>query len=139
MIAKNYIKHPDALRVQRELFFIGYRNSPLLMRLIGVIMDQRPAVPEWFKKAREAAKALAKKVKNSIGLLLTMKGKICIPFPYVEKKKTTNAFNPVLHAEPEDQDQMAYMGIYRTYSQQKGFGKNRRPVNCWNKDYNFKD
>lgn len=66
MIANNYIKHPEALRVQKELFFIGFHNSPLLMRLIGVVMDQKPSTPEWFKKVRAAGKALAKKVKNSI-------------------------------------------------------------------------
>lgn len=66
MIAKNYIRHPEALRFQREMFSNGYHNSPRLMRLMEVIFDWTPTIPAWWTAAKAAAKALAKQVKKSI-------------------------------------------------------------------------
>ena len=66
MIAKNYKKHPEALRFQRELFSNGYHNSPRIMRLMECIFDWTPAVPEWWRAAKIRARALAKVVKKTI-------------------------------------------------------------------------
>jgi hypothetical protein len=66
MIARNYIKHPEALRFQREMFSNGYHNSPRIMRLMECIFDQRPNLPDWWKAAKAAANALAKTVKKAI-------------------------------------------------------------------------
>jgi len=65
MIAANYIKHPEALRFQRELFSNGYHNSPRIMRLIEVIFDWKPSVPDWVKTAASRAKRLVKQWKNA--------------------------------------------------------------------------
>lgn len=66
MIAMNYIKHPEALRFQCEMFSNGYHNSPRIMRLMQCIFDQRPDVPQWFKDMRAKAKALVKAWKNQM-------------------------------------------------------------------------
>ena len=66
MIARNYTKHPEALRFQRELFSNGFHNSPRIMRLIECIFDWTPAVPGWWTAAKNRARALAKAVKKSI-------------------------------------------------------------------------
>jgi hypothetical protein len=66
MIAKNYMKHPEALRFQRELFSSGYHNSPRIMRLMECIFDWSPAAPAWWTAAKARARALAKTVKKSI-------------------------------------------------------------------------
>jgi len=66
MIAANYIKHPEALRFQRELFSNGYHNSPRIMRLVEVIFDWKPNVPQWFIDFRNRAKKLARSVKKAL-------------------------------------------------------------------------
>lgn len=66
MIAKNYMKHPEALRFQRELFSNGYHNQPRIMRLMECIFNWTPAVPAWWASAKARARALAKAVKKSI-------------------------------------------------------------------------
>lgn len=71
MIAKNYMKHPEALRFQRELFSNGYHNSPRIMRLMECIFDWAPATPAWWTAAKAKARALAKAVKKSLQSLFT--------------------------------------------------------------------
>lgn len=60
MIAKNYIRYPEALRFQVEMFSNGYKNSPRIMRLMTVIFKQIADVPAWVKEAAAAAKRLVK-------------------------------------------------------------------------------
>jgi hypothetical protein len=60
MIAKNYIKYPEALRFQCEMFSNGYHNSPRIMRLVECIFEWTPTVPAWFKEQKERAKLLTK-------------------------------------------------------------------------------
>lgn len=69
MIAMNYIKHPEALRFQCEMFSNGYHNSPRIMRLMQCIFDQRPDVPQWFKDMRAKAKALVQAWKKKQDVL----------------------------------------------------------------------
>lgn len=64
MIAKNYIRFPEALRFQIEMFSNGYKNSPRIMRLMTVIFKQVQDVPAWVKKAAAAAKRLVKMWKS---------------------------------------------------------------------------
>lgn len=59
MIAKNYLKHPEALRFQRELFHNGFKNSPRIMRLMECIFNFAPTTPQW-------AKDLARKARNLV-------------------------------------------------------------------------
>lgn len=66
MIAKNYIKFPEALRFQVELFSNGYKNSPRIMRLMTVIFDQRPDVPQWWKDLKSAERRLIKHWKKAL-------------------------------------------------------------------------
>lgn len=66
MIAKNYIKHPEALRFQMEMFFSGYKNNPRFMRLMQCIFDQTPDTPAWWTEAKGRARAAAQLVKKSI-------------------------------------------------------------------------
>lgn len=60
MIAKNYIRYPDALRFQVEMFSNGYHNSPRIMRLMEVIFEWKEAAPQWFLEQRGRAKLLVK-------------------------------------------------------------------------------
>ncbi len=60
MIASNYIKYPEALRFQCEMFSNGYKNSPRIMRLMTVIFDWKLQAPQWVKDAMAKAKRLAK-------------------------------------------------------------------------------
>lgn len=69
MIAKNYIKYPEALRFQVEMFSNGYHNSPRIMRLMEVIFNFQPEVPAWVKEAAARAKALVKRWKAAQVLL----------------------------------------------------------------------
>lgn len=66
MIAKNYIKYPEALRFQCEMFSNGYKNSPRIMRLMTVIFDWKVETPQWFKDAQARAKALVKVWKKAM-------------------------------------------------------------------------
>ena len=65
MIAKNYIRYPEALRFQVEMFSNGYKNSPRIMRLMTVIFEWKDAIPAWVKDAAAAAKRLVKHWKKS--------------------------------------------------------------------------
>ena len=65
MIASNYIKHPEALRFQRELFSNGYHNSPRIMRLMQCIFDWKPSIPQWWKDAKAKAGILVKAWKKA--------------------------------------------------------------------------
>lgn len=60
MIAKNYIRYPEALRFQVEMFSNGYHNSPRIMRLMEVIFEWKEATPQWLIEQRERAKLLVK-------------------------------------------------------------------------------
>jgi hypothetical protein len=66
MIAKNFMKYPEALRFQRELFSNGYHNSPRIMRLMECVFDWTATVPNWWKEAKGRARDLAKRVRKSI-------------------------------------------------------------------------
>lgn len=64
MIATNYIKHPEALRFQCEMFSNGYHNSPRIMRLMQVIFDWKEDAPQWFLEQRSREKRLVKAWKS---------------------------------------------------------------------------
>lgn len=66
MIAKNYLKHPDALRFQRELFHNGFKNSPRIMRLMECVFKFAPEVPQWAKDAARRARQLVKAWKSAM-------------------------------------------------------------------------
>jgi hypothetical protein len=60
MIAANYLKHPEALRFQRELFHNGFKNSPRIMRLMECVFKFAPDVPQWAKDMARKARQLVK-------------------------------------------------------------------------------
>ena len=60
MIARNFIRYPDALRFQRELFHNGFKNSPRIMRLMECVFTFAPDVPQWVKDATRKARQLVK-------------------------------------------------------------------------------
>lgn len=66
MIAKNFVKYPEALRFQCEMFSNGYHNSPRIMRLMECVFDWSATVPDWWKEAKGRARDLAKRVRKSI-------------------------------------------------------------------------
>jgi len=66
MIAKNFVKYPESLRYQREMFSNGYHNSPRIMRLIECVFDWSATIPDWWKEAKGRARDLAHRVKKSI-------------------------------------------------------------------------
>lgn len=63
MIAKNYIRYPEALRFQVEMFHRSYKNSPRIMRLMECIFSFSASVPSWVREAKLRASALVKKWK----------------------------------------------------------------------------
>lgn len=65
MIAANYIKYPEALRFQREMFSNGYHNSPRIMRLMECMFTWTASIPQWVKDAKRRAVALVKVWKNT--------------------------------------------------------------------------
>jgi hypothetical protein len=66
MIAKNFMKFPEALRFRREMFSNGYHNQPRIMRMMECIFNQRPSAPDWWTMAKAKARDLAKRVKKAI-------------------------------------------------------------------------
>lgn len=110
MIASNYIKHPEALRFQCEMFSNGYHNSPRIMRLMGVIFDQRPDVPQWFKDMRSKAKALVKKWKKQMVDMFKPEAKAM-----TEQEVENQYFAPILHASNHSQEHLKASGNYRNF------------------------
>jgi len=89
VIARNYTRHPEALRFQRELFSNGYHNQPRLMRLMECIFDWTPAAPAWWTAAKAKARALAKAIKKSIADFfkeMTVKASDQLSFPFETPK-----------------------------------------------------
>lgn len=82
MIASNYLKHPEALRFQRELFHNGYKNSPRIMRLMECVFKFAPEVPQW---AKEAARKVRQLVQGWKGAQICLNFKV--PFDWFEKAK----------------------------------------------------
>ncbi|MDO8447548.1 MAG: hypothetical protein Q7T10_01925 [Rhodoferax sp.] len=79
MIAKNYIKYPEALRFQCEMFSNGYHNSPRIMRLVEVIFSWTPTIPAWFTSARTKAKQLVKAWKKMQSEMFDKRGQVVTP------------------------------------------------------------
>lgn len=65
MIAKNYLKHPEALRFQRELFHNGFKNSPRIMRLMECVFNFAPTTPQWAKDLARKARQLVQAWKSA--------------------------------------------------------------------------
>jgi hypothetical protein len=65
MIAKNYSKHPEALRFQRELFHNGFKNSPRIMRLMECVFNFTPTTPQWAKDLARKARQLVQAWKRA--------------------------------------------------------------------------
>lgn len=63
MIAKNFLKYPEALRFQRELFHNGFKNSPRIMRLMECVFNFAPTTPQWAKDLARKARNLVKSWK----------------------------------------------------------------------------
>lgn len=60
-ICKSYIKNPDALRFQKELFARTFgKHFTILSRLTQCVCQIRNETPQWFKDAHERALQLVK-------------------------------------------------------------------------------
>jgi hypothetical protein len=140
MIAKNYIKYPEALRFQCEMFSNGYHNSPRIMRLMEVIFDWSATVPDWVKEAKTRARNLVKAWKSRMVEMFEMlktKAKKIDPrqlelmlFPEPEAKEywkdnaqpiqifiatQPKGFTPTLHTDKGKRDFMRASGAYRLF------------------------
>ena len=62
MIAANYVRHPEAMQHQRELWSKSKRDT-IMMRIAGLIMRGGP-VPAWVTAAKTQARALSSAVKT---------------------------------------------------------------------------
>lgn len=62
MIARNYVKFPEAMQAQRELWSKSRRDT-IMMRIAGLIMRGTTA-PAWVKAAKAAAHKLANAIKT---------------------------------------------------------------------------
>lgn len=77
MIAKNFIRYPEALRFQREMFSNGYHNSPRIMRLMEVIFAWKATTPEWVKEAQTRSRNLVNAWKSRmVDMLESVKAKV---------------------------------------------------------------
>ena len=64
-ICKSYIKNPDALRFQKELFARTFgKHYTILARLTQCICKVVEAVPQWVKDAKKRATDLVKHWKT---------------------------------------------------------------------------
>lgn len=60
-ICKSYIKNPDALRFQKELFARTFgKHYTILSRLTQCLCQIKEAAPRWVIEARKQAAALVK-------------------------------------------------------------------------------
>jgi len=60
-ICKSYIKNPDALRLQKELFARTFgKHYTVLARLMHCVMQIRTQAPQWVKDAKKKAVDLVK-------------------------------------------------------------------------------
>lgn len=111
MIAKNYIKHPEALRFQREMFGHGHTGHyPRIMRLMEVIFNWKPDTPNWVKEAKTRAAQLVKAWKHcQLEMFATMKKKArntwtklaLVLFPDAPEQTTETAAKRVLPECPQ--------------------------------------
>ena len=116
MIASNYLKHPEALRFQRELFHNGYKNSPRIMRLMECVFKFAPEVPQWAKDLARKARQLVKLWKagqitlNFSGFLTTAANQTT-----PKAKQSHPRFTPNLHASKYGR--LVVQGSYRSFCQ----------------------
>ena len=109
MIAKNFLKFPEALRFQREMFSNGYKNQPRSMRRMQCIFDQRPGTPEWLTCAKGKARDLAKQVKKAIMALFEK------PEVMNQKKEKQKHTKPNLTPYFGSGDKKWHLGSSRAY------------------------
>jgi hypothetical protein len=157
MIAKNYIKYPEALRFQCEMFSNGYHNSPRIMRLMEVIFEWSATVPDWVKEAKTRARNLVKAWKSRMVEMFEMlktKAKKIDPrqldlmlFPEPEAKEywsdvapvakpifiktQPEGFTPTLHAKTPFSCYMKASGAYRNYC------RNHKPFAGFTKSFEY--
>lgn len=60
-LCKSYIKNPDALRFQKELFARTFgKHYTILSRLTQCLCQVKDAIPQWVKDAKKKAIDLVK-------------------------------------------------------------------------------
>lgn len=114
MIARNFLKFPEALRFQRELFSNGYHNQPRIMRLMECVFSWIPTVPDWWKAKKASARALAKLVKKAMLHLFdsaTFCGIFCKGVNLIMELEIYNAF--IKAGVPEAEAKAAVESINR--------------------------
>ena len=79
MIAKNYLKFPEALQYQCEMFSKSYKNSPRTMRLMECIFSFKPDVPQWVKDKARRMRELVKLLKSQMVEMFSLNGRASLP------------------------------------------------------------
>jgi hypothetical protein len=116
MIASNFIRYPDALRFQRELFHNGYKNQPRIMRAMECIFKFAPDVPQWVKDAKRLAKQLVKHWKAAqIVLNFCVFIKTAVNQTTPRPKQSHPRFTPSLG--PNAYGLICVQGSYRSFCQ----------------------
>lgn len=119
MIAKNYIKFPEALRFQCEMFSNGYKNSPRIMRLMTVLFDWKEAAPQWWKSFKALESLLIKGWKELQLDFFTKRGEVANHVATKARELTKeHRFTPILHAYEGHSDIIRCGGTYRNFCQQ---------------------
>lgn len=120
MIAKNYIKYPEALRFQCEMFSNGYHNSPRIMRLMEVVFSWTPSIPAWWQALKNAENLLIKGWKKMQYELFGKKGEIVTktdPMMTIEPFKETveGRWKISLQTNPNNKQELdRCSGLYRS-------------------------
>ena len=125
MIAKNFIRFPEALRFQCELFSNGYHNQPRIMRLMQCIFDWKPEAPSWWKDAKARAKALAKSIRSAIDDFFTLEAR---PGATPQSGKPGVEYITIINGERKGDS-------YIVRSREMNHGKTNTWVHCVNGRY----
>ena len=129
MIAKNHIKHPEALRFQCEMFSNGYRNSPRIMRLIEVIFNWTPTTPQWWTSFKAKASLLSKGLKKMQVDMFSRTGEVVKPEApmntikaLIETAKKATLCKPDLKVKTWKNETESYLGspVYFSYCNNAG-------------------
>jgi hypothetical protein len=144
MIAKNYIKYPEALRFQCEMFSNGYKNSPRIMRLMTVLFDWKEAAPQWWKSFKALENLLIKGWKEMQLDFFTKRGEVAHPekeespvHQLIRNHKTTSAWSPVLTIRSWKNGQGEYLDdpVYFSYCKRAGKKPGHKRAWSWGSNH----
>lgn len=81
MIAKNFIKYPEALRFQKELFAKTFgRHYTILSRLVQCVCTWKDKAPEWVIEAADRSRQLVKFWKGKQVEVFDNLNQVCVSY-----------------------------------------------------------